>query len=272
MSRQFKWWTAKIKHNKLLIMGVIATPILLSMMWGCNDRLKLDDDHLSHNQEPTPQRGDSSISDLGIIAMGAIGLFILLNLRFTSKVTKKANLNYADLKDHNLSKADLSGADLNYANLSGANLTSANLRYANLRGADLSGADLSETNFTYANLSGASLRYANLSRANLTSANLSGADLNCALLRGANFSDANLSGALLFFLNSRDVHNLEPLQLLAKPSPFLCHVALPPYSQPLDLNPNRDCHLIPQLLSDRYHISLTEAQYILNEARRHQWH
>lgn len=165
-------------------MGVIATPILLSMMWGCNDRLKLDDDHLSHNQEPTPQRGDSSISDLGIIAMGAIGLFILLNLRFTSKVTKKANLNYADLKDHNLSKADLSGADLNYANLSGANLTSANLRYANLRGADLSGADLSETNFTYANLSGASLRYANLSRANLTSANLSGADLNCALLRG----------------------------------------------------------------------------------------
>ena len=137
--------------------------------------------------------------------------------------------------------------------------------------ADLSGASLSGANLRYANLSGANLRYTNLSGADLRYANLSRADLNCTLLRDANFSDANLSGALLFFTNSREVQNLEPLQLEAKPSPFLCNVALPSYSHQPEVNPNRDCDRIPQLLSARYEISLEEAQEIVHEARQHRW-
>ncbi|WP_107670812.1 pentapeptide repeat-containing protein [Cyanothece sp. BG0011] len=277
-------------NNKLLVIGAIATPVLLSMVWGLNrlwdHRLELEEDPLSHNERGTltDQQGESPLRDLGIIATGAAGLFVLLNRRFASRDAERADLsgadlNCADFKDTNLSKADLSGANLRCANLSGANLRYANLSGANLTGADLSGADLSNTEFRYANLSGANLRYANLSDADLRYANLSDAHLNCALVGGANFSDANLSGALLFFLNLREVQNLEPLQLEAKPSPFLCHVALPRYSQQPDLDPNRDCHLIPQLLSapqrgslrDPDDISLKEAQEIINEARRHKW-
>ena len=190
-----------------------------------------------------------------------------LNFRITNPNAEIVDLSGADLSGVDLSGIDLSGADLTYANLSGADLT-----YANLSGADFSGTDLSGAEFRYANLSGAEFRYANLSEANLKYANLSGANFNCTLLYGANFSDANLSGALLFFINLREVLNLEPLQLKARPSPFLCNVALPSYSQRLDVNPNRACTRIPQLLSDRYNISLEEAQMIVNEARQHQWH
>lgn len=167
--------------------------------------------------------------------------------------------------------ADLSGVDLSGADLSGINLSGADLRYANLRYANLSGANLNRTGFRYADLSGADFRYANLSEANLKYANLSEANLNCTLLRGANLSDTNLSGALLFFVNLREVLNLEPLQLKVKPSPFLCNVALPSYSQPFEVNPNRACEQIPQLLSDRYNIPPEEARWIVDEARQHQW-
>ena len=56
-----------------------------------------------------------------------------------------------------LEKAASIGADLRDANLSGADLSDADLREANLRGADLSDANLGA-----ANLSGANLRDANL--------------------------------------------------------------------------------------------------------------
>ena len=123
----------------------------------------------------------------------------------------------------------------------------------------------------FAYLSGAYLRYAYLSGADFNCANLSGADLNCALISDATLSDANLSGALLFFINSREALNLEPFQLKAQPSPFLCNVALPAYAQQPRVNPNRDCDRIPQLLSARYDISLEEAQGIVDEARQHHW-
>ena len=90
----------------------------------------------------------------------------------------------------NLRDADLSGADLSGANLRDADLSGADLSFANLRGADLSGANLRD-----ADLSGADLSCANLSNANLRGANLRGADLSGANLSCANLSNANLSGA-----------------------------------------------------------------------------
>ena len=180
-------------------------------------------------------------------------------------------LNNFLVANSNVENADFSGADLTGIDLSEADFSEANFRYANLRGANFSGTNLSRADFEYADLSGADFRYANLSEANLRYANLSHANLNCTLLKKANFSDANLSGALLFLTNLREVLNLEPLQLKAKPSPFLCNVALPCYSQQPNINPNRACNLIPQLWRERYKISLHEAQWIVNEALQYQW-
>lgn len=188
------------------------------------------------------------------------------NFHLANPDIETANLSGADLSDADLSAIDLTGADLRYANLRGANL-----RYANLRYADLSGADLSGVELQYADLSGAELKNANLTKANLRYANLSNANLNCTLLHGANFSDANLSGTLLFFLNLREVLNLEPFQLKAKPAPFLCNVALPHYAQRLNISPNHARAQIAQLLGDRYRLSLEEAQWIVDEVRQHQW-
>lgn len=171
----------------------------------------------------------------------------------------------------NTETVDLSSADLNGVDLSGIDLSGADLRYANLRYANLSGSNLSRAELRYADLSGADLECANLSGANLKYANLSDANLNCTLLNRANLSNAKLSRALLFFVNLREVLNLEPHQLKAKPSPFLCNVALPSYSQQPNINPNRACDLFPQLWRDRYKISLEEAQWIVDEARQHQW-
>ena len=80
-----------------------------------------------------------------------------------------------------LRNADLSGANLSDAYLRGADLRYANLSDEDLRGADLRGADLRYADLRGANLRGADLRYANLRGANL---------------RGANLSDADLSGAI----------------------------------------------------------------------------
>jgi uncharacterized protein YjbI with pentapeptide repeats len=62
-----------------------------------------------------------------------------------------------ELRDINLSHADLTfsviqGADLRYADLSGADLRGANLRRSNLNGANLSGATLAQANLTLASL------------------------------------------------------------------------------------------------------------------------
>jgi len=239
-------------------MGAIATPTLLWGAWGLfpNPNPQPGGDRLSHSETTLTQPHQASLmSDLGVIAVMAGGVFLLLN-RMANKNEETADL----------SKTDFCGADLGGANFCGADLNGVNFCGANLSGANLSGAAL-----RYANLSGADLRHANLTRADLRNANLSGADLNCALVRDANLSDANLSGALLFFVNSREALNLEPLQLKAEPAPFLCNVALPTYSQQPAVNPNRDCARIPQLLSDRYDIPLEEAQGIVKEAKQHRW-
>ncbi|MGB3311878.1 MAG: pentapeptide repeat-containing protein [Nodosilinea sp.] len=294
MRERFKQWQTNKRINKWWVMGAIATPVFLGMLWLLPDRsLQPDYDRLSLSERATlaDQQRETLIGGIGAIATVAGGVFLFRKSPTANSNAETANLSHANLSGADLNCAEFSGADLIGANLSDANLcganligtdlsdanlSGANLSGANLSGADLSGANLSGANFNcaelrYANLSGADLRYANLSGADLRHANLSGADLNCALLIDANLSDANLSGALLFFINSRDVQNLEPLQLEAKPSPFLCNAALPAYASQPNVNPNRDCDRIPQLLSDRYDISLEEAQEIVYEARQHPW-
>lgn len=302
MREQFKQPQPKRRINQWWVMGAIATPVLLGMvgwLWLLPEHgLQADEGHLPHTERASlaqPHR-EPPTSDLGTMAAVIGGVFLLLKCRMAKSNVATADLSGADfcradlkgtdfsgadlncadfseanLSNANFSNADLSGANLNGANLNGANFSEANLSGANLISVDLDGANLSGANLRYTNLSGADLRYANLCGANLSRANLSDANLNCVLIGDANLSDANLSGALLFFINSREVLNLEPFQLKAKPSPFLCNVALPTYSQQPAVNPNRDCDRMPQLLSNRYDISLEEAQGIVNEARQHRW-
>ena len=284
-----------VRPRKRWVINAIAAPALLWMMWGGLPERRLQPDgHQSPREALVQLHRASLLGDLGMIAAVAGVALLLLKLRTAKADTPDlsltdfcgadlggsdfsgVNLNGANFNGANLINADLSGAALSSATLNGtaligANLSGADLNGVNLIGANLNGADLSGATLRYANLSGADLRYANLSDTDFSHANLSDADLNCALLTNANLSDANLSEALLFFLNSRAALNLEPFQLKAKPSPFLCHIALPAYAQQPPLNPNRDCDRIPQLLSDRYDISLEEAQGIVEEAWQHRW-
>ena len=96
----------------------------------------------------------------------------------------------ANLKGANLESADLKDADLSRAYLKGANLSCADLKDADLRGVNLSGADLSD-----ADLRGAYLRCADLKGADLSDADLCGANLSCADLKGADLKGADLSAA-----------------------------------------------------------------------------
>jgi uncharacterized protein YjbI with pentapeptide repeats len=112
---------------------------------------------------------------------------------------READLSWANLSGANLSWANLSGANLIRANLNEARLSSANLNEARLCGADLSGA-----NFIRADLSGAKLIEANLSGANLIGAHLNGANLSGANLSGANLMESNLLRANLNSANLRE--------------------------------------------------------------------
>ncbi|ACA98728.1 Pentapeptide repeats protein [Picosynechococcus sp. PCC 7002] len=284
MPKRFKPWQPKEEINKGWTMGAIALPVVLWMTgwlwWLPGQRQQTNYPHLFQNESVTlvDTHRDREIlaSDLRAIAAIVGGIFLFLSFRRATKKTETTDFCGADLNDTNFCGADLNGVDfcgasLIDANFSGANLSGANFNGANLSSANLNGANLSGASLQYANLSRVNLRYTNLSGADLRYANLSDADLNCTLLSDANLSEANLSGALLFFINSRDVLNLEPIQLKAEPSPFLCNVALPTYAQHPKMNPNRDCNRIPRLLSDRYDISLEEAQGIVDEARQHRW-
>lgn len=98
------------------------------------------------------------------------------------------------LKEANLSGANLSGTDLSQANLVKANLSGANLTQVNLVEANLSGADLSEATLDNARLVGANLENSNLSNTSLLKANLSGANIVNADLNNAKFWNLELGG------------------------------------------------------------------------------
>lgn len=282
MRERFKQWQQKHKFHKRWVLDAIAAPVLLAMVWWLwllpDRNLQSDASQLLHPESTTlaESQDEPPISGVKTIAV-MVGIVVLLirsrrsKDRLSTKDLSGADLNGVNFGNANLSGADLNGASLCGANLSGANLSDADLSGANLSDANLSGANLNGAELRYANLSGANLRYADLRYTDLRCANLRYADLNCTFLSGANLSDADLSGALLFLINLRNVLNLEPLQLKAKPAPFLCNVALPYYFQQTALNPNCACKYIPQLLSDRYAISLKEAEEIVFEARQYRW-
>jgi len=113
----------------------------------------------------------------------------------TESPSVKPNLAGVDL-----SKAQLRQADLSEADLHGADLRRANLREANLNGADLRGARLYRANLNRAYLAGANLMDADLyrvylGRADLCGANLRGADLRLSILMATKVDGTHLTGA-----------------------------------------------------------------------------
>jgi len=175
-----------------------------------------------------------------------------------------ADLRYADLRS-----AVLSDTVLSDAVLSDAVLSDANLSYAVLSDADLSDAVLSDANLSYAVLSDADLSDAVLSDAVLSDAVLSDAVLRNAVLRNADLRNAVLRSAVLLETDLRGSKNITTEQLSGENAPCLCGVALP---DNIDLDPNRDCKRIPQLLSARNSlITLEEAQQMVEEAKAKTW-
>ena len=176
----------------------------------------------------------------------------LISANLISALLDEASLVCADLRDADLADANLFDADLSSASLFHANLSGAILNKANLMMADLTEADLSDTDLRDATLSHAHLRDANLSRADLSGADLSGVDLSGAILLGVDLSSVKLS-------------TLTQEQLEGEKQPLLCKVKLP---KNIDVDPNRDCKDLPQVLLNRYPTkfkNLAEAQAYVYE-------
>ena len=121
-------------------------------------------------------------------------------------------LAFADMRDVDLSRANLSGADLNEAKFTNSDLTSARLSFATLTGADFSGAVINGTHFSRSGItaeqyySTASYAKGNLARANFHGVDASGWDLSGKNLRGGFFSEANLTNASLTGADLTDAH------------------------------------------------------------------
>jgi uncharacterized protein YjbI with pentapeptide repeats len=170
-----------------------------------------------------------------------------------------AQLGNAALMSSNLAGARLADADLSNADLDLVNLVGANLSHANLRFALLVGSRLSETNIRRGNLEGALLSKADLTHANLEDAsldrtqleraNLNGAILWRASLRGASLSATNLQDAELLGSDLREAKGLTPSQFLGSSPPFVCHTQLP---ETLKINPDRDCDRFVQYRIERF--------------------
>ncbi|MEM6432243.1 MAG: pentapeptide repeat-containing protein [Cyanobacteria bacterium P01_D01_bin.115] len=182
----------------------------------------------------------------------------------TEPRTPGVYLRRIQLPDASLVSANLQDADLWDANLQGAFLVIANLQNADLWFANLQGAVLWD-----ANLQNAGLRFANLQNADLGSANLQNANLGSANLQNANLRQANLQDAILLATDLRGTHNLRSQQLTGEASPYLCNVALPEALTNID--PNRDCETLPQLIAERYSMPLEGAQQWVQEDMKKQW-
>lgn len=105
------------------------------------------------------------------------------DLTLRGLVLPEANLAGLDLRNADLSEAELEDSHLEGTLLTHANLTNASLVRIHLEGANLDHAKLGYANLTRATLDGASLRHAQLTNAYLNEASLDHADLTGARLR-----------------------------------------------------------------------------------------
>lgn len=110
---------------------------------------------------------------------------------------RSANLQNANLRNANLQNADFRNANLQNVNLQNAVLQNADLRRTNLQNAVLKEAKLQHANLMDANLPFIDLEEANLQKARIVNANLLRADLYGADLREADLEDADLREAYL---------------------------------------------------------------------------
>lgn len=122
----------------------------------------------------------------------------------------KVQLEWADMRDAQLSGSFLSEAVMTDAILSGAALNDVfgfNARFtrAKMTGATLMGSHLVGATFQDAELDRASLNSSNLTGARLVGADLEGADFRNANLSGANLSNTNLSDTSFGWANVSDV-------------------------------------------------------------------
>lgn len=163
----------------------------------------------------------------------------LWSANFANADLSGATLELAQLNEAVLKEANLTGADLSDAILESAQLNRAILEDANLTGVDLAAADLSSVILTKANLTAA-----DLSKADVTEADVTG-----AILTEATLTDANFAAAILLGTDLSKVKNLTPEQLQGEQPPYICHARLP---QELEIEPERDCNLLPEVLSERY--------------------
>ncbi|MGA1262566.1 MAG: pentapeptide repeat-containing protein [Prochlorothrix sp.] len=169
-----------------------------------------------------------------------------------------------------LNRANFAGAALEFVNLTGASLGAANLQGANLRGSKLQSGDLRRADLTQANLSYAELQQAYLWRANLEGAELFSANLSQVSLEEANLGFTDLAvtytentdfkGSILLKTTGTDALSFEQLD-----SAYLCRTELP---REVQLDPNRDCAVLPEILADRadWFDTLEEAQKYLDRA------
>jgi len=145
----------------------------------------------------------SAIRLLAAIAFSLVGFASTLDVTTAdtdcslNRPLARASMSGCDLRNADLTFANLVRIDLRNARLGGANLKFAVLLDARMKGADFIKADLSFASLVNADLSGADLMGANLSSANLAGATLTGANLAGANLAGATLINANLAGANL---------------------------------------------------------------------------
>ena len=110
------------------------------------------------------------------------------------ELRKILNLHEKWLRGEDGIRADLSCTDLKDMDLSYANLTAANLDYTILENSDLSYSFLSRANLSCANLKNANLSYATLDHTNFLNACLAGANLKGAYLNNTILINTDLNG------------------------------------------------------------------------------
>jgi isoamylase len=152
-------------------------------------------------QEGPPPSGSADLRNRDLSRANLADLTIA-GEDLTGSNLSECSLHQTRVSSTMLEHAELSGSDLSHASFVAARLADAQLGRATLRESDLSGADLRRAQLEGADLSGARLQgaamaHADLRRALLARADLSRATLDTAILVQADLRDAALAEARL---------------------------------------------------------------------------